>query len=241
LTTEDYFAGLEPFAEIKKAIVVCAHADDMETMMGGLAALLSERGVLLYELICTTGNTGTHDPAFSRQRLAEVRREEARMGATLLGFQEIEMLNYDDGELEPSLDLRATIASFYRQWQADALFMFDASWAGQIHPDHRAVGRVALDALIPSRMELYHPEQLADGVGLGCVSNVFLFSPATTDLYLDVTEIYAKKIAAALAHVSQFPEGEANLDWMRRLDSEAAKQAGLEGRLFERFGQLRLW
>jgi hypothetical protein len=28
---------------------------------------------------------------------------------------------------------------------------------------------------------------------------------------------------------------------MRRLDTEAAKQAGHEGRLFERFGQLRLW
>ena len=98
--------------------------------MGGLAALLSERGVALYELICTTGNTGTHDLTLTPQRLAEIRRTEARVGATLLGFREMEMLSYDDGELEPSLDLRATIASFYRQWQADALFTFDPSWAG---------------------------------------------------------------------------------------------------------------
>ncbi|MEP6776271.1 MAG: hypothetical protein ABJA50_11815, partial [Chloroflexota bacterium] len=53
--------------------------------------------------------------------------------------------------------------------------------------------------------------------------------------------IVSKKIVACLAHVSQFPEGEANLDWMRRLDTESAKLAGLEGRLFERFGQLTLW
>lgn len=241
MAIEDHFAGLEPFAELKRAIVVCAHADDMETMMGGLAALLSERGVALYELICTTGNTGTHDLTLTRQGLAEIRRTEARVGATLLGFREMEMLGYDDGELEPSLDLRATIASFYRHWQADALFTFDPSWSGQIHPDHRAVGRAALDALIPSRMELYHPEQLVDGVVVGKVNKVFLFSPATTDLYVDVTEIYPKKIAACVAHVSQFPEGEANLDWMRRLDAESAKMAGLEDKLFERFAQLTLW
>jgi LmbE family N-acetylglucosaminyl deacetylase len=241
LATEGQFAGLEPFAEVTRAIVVCAHADDMETMMGGLAALLSERGVDLFELICTTGNTGTHDLTLTPQRLAEIRRTEARLGATMLGFREMEMLGYNDGELEPSLDLRATIASFYRHWQADALFTFDPSWAGQIHPDHRAVGRAALDALIPSRMELYHPEQLANGVEVGKVNKVFLFSPATTDLYVDVTDIYPKKVAACVAHVSQFPEGEANLDWMRRLDSESAKMAGLEGKLFERFAELTLW
>lgn len=241
MPTGDQFAGLEPFAEVKRAIVVCAHADDMETMMGGLAALLNERGVALYELICTKGDTGTHDPLFTRDSLAETRRTEARAGAALLGFREIEMLDYGDGELEPSLALRATIASFYRRWQTDALFTFDPSWAGQIHPDHRAVGRAALDALIPSRMEFYYPEQLVNGAAVGKVGNVFLFSPATTDLYVDVTDIYPRKIAASLAHKSQFPDGEKSLEWMRRLDTEAAKQVGREGKLFERFGQMRLW
>ena len=71
MATEDHFAGLEPFAEVKRAIVVCAHADDMETMMGGLAALLSERGVDLFELSLHDRKHGharpdTHSPGSCR-------------------------------------------------------------------------------------------------------------------------------------------------------------------------------
>jgi LmbE family N-acetylglucosaminyl deacetylase len=213
----------------------------METMMGGLASILSERGVALHELICTRGDIGTHDPQYTRDTLARLRHEEARRGGEILGFREVVTLDYPDGEIEPSLDLRAAIAHYYRRWQSDALFTFDPSWAGQIHADHRAVGRAALDALMPSRMELYHPEQLQDGTQVGIVSRVFLFSPAVVDLNVDVTDVYSKKIESCVAHASQFPGGEENLMWMRALNAEAAKQAGAEGRLYERFAQLRLW
>jgi LmbE family N-acetylglucosaminyl deacetylase len=233
--------GLEAFADVQRAIVIGAHADDMETMMGGLAWLLAQRGVVLHELICTRGDIGTHDPQYTRDTLALTRREEARRGGEILGFSEVVTLDYPDGEIEPSLELRATIAHYYRRWQSATLFTFDPAWAGQIHADHRAVGRAALDALMPSRMELYHPGQLQDGVAVGKVSRVFLFTPAVADVYVDVTDVYPKKIEAALAHVSQFPGGEENLQWMRDLDGEAARQAGAEGRHYERFAQLRLW
>jgi LmbE family N-acetylglucosaminyl deacetylase len=89
-------------------------------------------------------------------------------------------------------------------------------------------------------MELYHPEQLTDSE-VGKISKVFLFSPGAATLSVDVTDVYDKKMEAATAHVSQFPEGAKNLDWMRALDTQAAKDAGLDGRLVERFAQLRLW
>ncbi|MEO5952013.1 MAG: PIG-L deacetylase family protein [Chloroflexia bacterium] len=232
----------DAFKDIKRVIVVCAHADDTETMMGGTAWLLAQQGVVLQELICTCGDLGTHDPKYTRESLAKARREEARSGGEVLGFSEVVTLDYHDGELEPSLELRATIAHYYRLWQSDALFTFDPSWAGQIHGDHRAAGRAALDALMPSRMELYHPEQLTDGVEVGKTSKVFLFNPTAADLYVDVTDVHAKKLEASVAHVSQFPGGEENLQWMRYLDTETAKQAGAEeGKLYEQFSQLSLW
>lgn len=225
---------------VERAVVVCAHADDMETMMGGTAWLLRQRGVELFELICTLGDLGTHDPTYTAESLAAVRSQEAREGGNLLGFTEVVTLEHHDGELEPTLELRASIAHFYRRWQADTLFTFDPSWAGQIHADHRAAGRAAIDAIMPSRMELYRPEQLQDAQ-VGKVNRVFLFGPSAASLCVDVTDIYDKKIAAALAHASQFPEGEANLDWMRALDTQAATETGLEGRLVERFATIRLW
>src|SRR5438874_4791594 len=160
--TEQEQSALSAFDGIERAIVVCAHADDMETLMGATAWLLHQRGVELYELVCTLGDLGTHDLNYTPETLAAVRGKEAREGAALLGFADVVTLEYHDGELEPSLELRAQIAHYYRRWQPDTLFTFDPSWAGQIHADHRAAGRAAVDALMPSRMEFYHPEQLQD-------------------------------------------------------------------------------
>ena len=73
------------FRSIERAIVVCAHADDMETLMGATTWLLHQRGVELYELVCTLGDLGTHDLNYTPETLAAVRGKEAREGAALLG------------------------------------------------------------------------------------------------------------------------------------------------------------
>jgi LmbE family N-acetylglucosaminyl deacetylase len=158
----------------------------------------------------------------------------------MLGFREVAVLEHHDGELEAGLDLRAQVALYYRLWQPDALFTFDPHWHGQIHPDHRAAGRAALDALIPSRMPFYRAEQL-QMASVGKVSRAYLFSTASADIAVDVTQVYERKVAASLAHVSQFPKGEEALDWMRTLDMASAEEAGASGRLYERFAEVRLW
>jgi len=220
--------------------VVCAHADDMETMAGGTLRLLAGRGVEIYELICTLGDLGAHDESYTRQTLAEARKGEAANGAGLLGVREVVVLDYHDGELEPTLELRAEVARFYRLWQPDTMFTFDPSWSGQIHADHRAAGRVAVDALMPARMRLYKPEQLVDA-GTAEVKNVFFFSPANPSIFVDVSDVYEHKLAASMAHRSQFPEGDKNLDWLRNLDKLAAERSGGGMQYAEQFDQLRLW
>jgi LmbE family N-acetylglucosaminyl deacetylase len=232
--------GLEAFAEVKRAIVVCAHADDMETMMGGTLWLLTQAGVEFYELICTQGDLGSNDPSFTRLSLAAVRREEAVRGAQMLGVKEVAVLDHHDGELVPGLDLRAQIAGYFRRWQPDTVFTFDPDWPGQVHPDHRAAGRAAVDAIMPSKMKLYHPEQLA-GAQTADPKRVFLFSPAQPSIFVDVAGVYERKVAASLAHASQFPGGEEALQWMRELDAAAAGRAGLDEGLVEHFAPLRVW
>lgn len=233
--------GFDAFEKVKRAIVVCAHADDTETMMGGTVARLVGRGVEVYELICTLGDIGTHDIQYNRLTLAEARRQEAQAGGETLGLREVVTLDYHDGELEPSLLLRAQIASYYRKWQADTLFTFDPAWSGQVHPDHRAASRAAVDALMPSKMELYHPEQLTQGSNVANIERAFFFSPAEPTIFVDVTAVYEKKLASALAHKSQFPEGDKNLDWMRNLDTEAAKRGNLQTQYAEQFTLMNLW
>ena len=231
---------LDAFNDVKRAIVVCAHADDLETMMGGTAWLLTQRGVEICELILTRGDLGSSDESVSRGALTETRRGEARRAGELLGLREVVTLDYPDGELEPNLDARAQVARYYREWQPDTLFTFDPHWPGQIHPDHRAAGQVAVDAFMPSKMRLYHPEQLGTAK-VAKLERAFFFSPANPSIFVDVTEVYDRKVAASLLHTSQFPEGEKSLEWMRRLDEEAARRAAMEGRLVEQFSTLRLW
>lgn len=232
--------GFEAFDEVERAIVVCAHADDLETMCGGTVAMLVERGVEVRELICTLGDLGSHDLSLTRERLAEMRCQEAEEAGRTLGLREVVTLGYHDGELEPSLKLREQVAGYYRRWQPDTLLTFDPWWPGQVHPDHRAAGLAALDAYMPSKMEFYHPEQLED-CRIANLQRVFFFSPRQATIFVDVSAAYDRKIAASLAHKSQFAEGEKSLEWMRNLDQESAKAGGLEAAYAEQFGTMRVW
>jgi LmbE family N-acetylglucosaminyl deacetylase len=233
--------NLGAFAETKRLIVVAAHPDDLETMCGGTIYKLAQRGVEIYSINCTLGDIGTSDAAVRRRALAASRLHETEDAAQLLGICQTFNLGRPDGELLPDLALRAEIARLYRLTKADTLFTFDPFWTGQIHPDHRAAGLVALDAYMPSKMPLYHPAQLNEqGTSLGCLEHIFLFSTdREPDVVVDVTAVYPQKIAASLAHKSQFPEGEANLDWLKEIDQGIGKRISVI--YAEQFKQIQVW
>jgi LmbE family N-acetylglucosaminyl deacetylase len=233
--------GLEAFDDVQRLIVVAAHPDDLETICGGTIALLARRGVKVFSVNCTLGDIGTQDAATTRPAVATTRLLEAEAAARILGIEHVVSLGHHDGELVADLELRAQIARLYRVTQTDALFTFDPFWSGQVHPDHRAAGQAALDAYMPSKMPLYRPEQLREtGAGLGCLQHVFLFSTARDpDIYVDVTADYATKLAACMAHRSQFPDGEASLEWLKRLDQERGEPIGVT--YAESFRRMTVW
>ena len=233
--------GLEAFDEVKRLIIVAAHPDDMETMVGGTAALLVRRGVAIFSVNCTLGDIGTQEAGVQRPVLASTRMAETNEAARLLGLQHSFNLGHHDGELVPDLELRAQIARLYRLTQADTLWTFDPFWAGQIHADHRAAGQAALDAYMPSKMPLYRPEQLDEtGAGLGCLERVFFFSTdRDPDIFIDVSEVYPAKLAASLAHHSQVPQGEESLEWMKEMDRQHGQAFNLG--YAESFKQIEVW
>jgi len=231
----------DAFADVKRLIVVAAHPDDLETIAGGTIALLASRGVVVFSVNCTLGDIGTSDPALTRCALATLRQAETAEAAHILGIAEVFNLGHPDGELTPTLELRAQIARLYRVTQADTLLTFDPLWEGQAHPDHIAAGRAALDAYMPSKMRLYRPEQLREaGAGLGCIQRVFLFGTARQPaIYVDISAVRATKVAACVAHRSQFPQGEESLEWLREMDAEIGQAAGLA--YAEQFARMEVW
>lgn len=237
----DNVLGFDAFDDVKRLIVIAAHPDDLETMCGGTIALLVARGVEVFSANCTLGDIGTQESGIVRPVLAATRLAETAGAAHILGIKQTYNLGHHDGELEANLELRAQIARLYRITQADALFTFDPYWTGQIHPDHRAAGQAALDAYMPAKMPLYRPEQLSEhGAGLGCLKQIFLFSTdRQPNVFVDVQRVYATKVAGALAHRSQFPKGEENLDWMKALDMLAAARISVT--YAEAFKRVDVW
>jgi LmbE family N-acetylglucosaminyl deacetylase len=241
MTTEAPITGIEAFADVKRLIVVAAHPDDLEVICGGTIALLADRGVEIISVNCTLGDIGTQERELGRQALAQARLAETEAAAQLLGIKAVYNLGHHDGELLPDLELRAQIARLYRLTQADTLFTFDPYWSGQIHPDHRAAGQAALDAYMPSKMPLYHPEHLLEpDMDLGRIERVFLFSTdRAPDIFVDTTTTQKRKIAACVAHQSQFVKGEEGLEWLLEMDAEAGASIGAAAG--EAFKTLRVW
>jgi LmbE family N-acetylglucosaminyl deacetylase len=232
--------------EIKRILVVAAHPDDLETTSGGTLALLIARGVEVALLLGTDGDIGTHDLSFTRETLAVVRRRETLAGAAALGIKEVFSLGHHDGELVADLALRAEVAGVYRRWQPDTIFTFDPAWGGQAHPDHIAAGRAAVDAYMPSKMELYHPEQLVTGVKVAGdrvadVKRFFFFggSNRAGEITIDISSVWERKLAATRCHVSQFGQKEEALEWLAAWNHETGKCCGLD--YAEAFHPMQVW
>jgi LmbE family N-acetylglucosaminyl deacetylase len=189
--------------EPKTVLAVQAHPDDVDFSSGGTVAKFVRDGHHVYYLSATSGNKGTHDRSVTPEQLTETREAEEREAARRLGVSDCFFLRHNDGELEATLALRAEICLIIRKVQANVLMTFDPWRPYQMHPDHRAIGISALDALIAARDHLFFPEQLRDGIDISRIHEVYLFGAAEPDTFIDISDTIELKIEAASAHQSQ--------------------------------------
>ena len=219
-----------PFEEVKRLMFVGAHPDDLETIVGGTIYRMIQRGAEVVEVVCTDGNIGTHNTErYTRRTLAKTRRKETRAAAKFLGIKDVVFLGYDDGELVPSLDLRAAIAEQYRIFQPDTLMTFDPHVEG--HPDHRACGRAATDALIPASMPFYKKKQLRKGVKPSAIKRTFVFGGRPRErqpISVDVSELWDMRLAAMKLHACQFGGPDMQFDWLERWMSKQGEAIGVK-------------
>jgi LmbE family N-acetylglucosaminyl deacetylase len=116
----------------------------------------------------------------------------------------VTFLRHFDGELEVTLPFRAELAGIIRAGKPDVVFTFDPWQRYQVHPDHRAVGTTALDAIAAARDPMYFPEQVKEGLAAYRVHNVYFFATDEPNYYVDITATIGKKLEALRAHGSQF-------------------------------------
>ena len=95
---------------------------------------------------------------------------------------------------------------------------------------------MALDAYIPSKMPLYRPEQLEEGLQVADIRHVYLFSSGEPNCFVDVSRTLQAKVEAVLRHKSQFEEPERVREWLTNRAREAGERQSAAPGLTARTG-----
>ncbi len=184
------------------ALAVGAHPDDVEFGAGATLAKWAAAGCRIHHVICTDGSKGSWDPGEDKARLVARRQDEQRHASVALGGTgEVTFLGRPDGELEAGLRQRWEMAAAIRAVRPDVVIGHDPWKRYRLHPDHRNAGFLLVDGVVAARDPHFFPE-LADPPHRP--AGMLLFEADEADHVEDVTGYGAAKVAALLAHRSQF-------------------------------------
>jgi len=228
-------------ANVRSALVVTAHPDDVDFGAAGTVAVWTAAGIDVSYCVCTSGEASGDGTA----AMAATREAEQRAAAEQVGVADLTFLRYPDGAVVPSLELRRDIARVIRRVRPDRVLTWspEINWefVATTHPDHRAVGEAAFAAVYPdARNPHAHRSLLTDeGLEPWTVAELWLADgpPGLRNHAVDVTDTFDKKMAAIRSHSSQAGAVADGLaDDIRTYLAETAQRFDLgEGRLAEAF------
>lgn len=224
-------ANGDPLPVPERVLTIGAHPDDAEFGAGGTLAGWSASGAHITMLVVSDGSKGTWDPSIPHEALVSMRAAEQRAAADALGAAEVVMLEHTDGELENTRELRKELCYWIRATRPDVVLSHDPWKRYMLHPDHRATGMAAVDAVVAARDHLFFPEQLTDSVSKHRPQAILLWAADEPDHWVDISATFDAKLAALMAHSSQGTTtmGDAHAGDDRRTEFEARMRAWAAG------------
>ena len=197
-------------APIRRVLVITAHPDDSEFGAGGTVARLVREGKQVSYCIVTNGNKGSGDRGMTPARLAEIRAEEQRNAARVLGVETVDFLGFPDCEVEDTRESRMAVTAAIRRHRPDRLIIQNPHRTknlGASHRDHRTVAGIALDCVYPlARDHMAFPELLAQGLEPHKVREVYMMWWDNPEMVVDISDTIDLKIKALACHASQFKD-----------------------------------
>lgn len=148
-----------------RVLCVVAHPDDVEYGTSSAVAAWTSQGVDVAYLLLTRGEAGMD--ASLPERTAELRTREQIAGSAAVGVSRVDFLDYPDGVLVYSLEMRRDISRVIRRYRPNAVLV--GAWevefvAGLNQADHRVAGLAALDAVRDAGNRWVFPELLEEGL-----------------------------------------------------------------------------
>ena len=227
--------------EIKRILVVMAHPDDCDFGAGGTIAKWTAQGIHVSYCIITNGDQGGEESGIPLEEMPVVRQKEQRDAGKALGVSDIRFLNHRDGWLIPSIELRKEIVREIRRAKPDRMVIQspERNWdrIGASHPDHLAAGETAIQAVYPdARNPFAFTDLREEGFEPWRVREVWVTGSPNPNHFVDITDTFAKKMAALHAHVSQTAHNKELENMVRGWGERNAQSQGLpEGRIAEIF------
>lgn len=147
----------------KRMLLVFAHPDDESFVLGGTIAKASSEGAEIYLVSATRGEAGKTAGLCPPEKLGELREQELRKAAQVLGINKLSFLGYRDKEvLEAKAgEILAQLVKIIRAYRPHVVITFGADGASG-HRDHRAIHHwtkaavhLAAQATVPEWGEAY--------------------------------------------------------------------------------------
>ena len=227
---------------VERVLCFTAHPDDIDFGAAGTIAAWTAAGVEVSYCIMTDGDAGGFDPV-DRERIIELRAEEQKRAAALVGVTDIHYLHERDGYLEPTHDVIKRVVKLIREVRPDIVLTMhpERNWdrLQKSHPDHLAAGEAVTRAVYPAVENPFAYPEL-DAAGLKAYKLPWLWfisSPEARENHsVDVSDHVDAKLDAIRIHASQHPDIEGMERVVRSMMLGNGERAGLpEGASAEYF------
>ncbi len=220
-------------SSIERILFVTAHPDDLDFGAGGTIPQWTAKGIAVSYFVCTNGDQGGVDPTVPRSEMPKIRQQEQRDAGKVLGVTDVNFLNYVDGHLEATIELRKEIARAIRKVRPQRMVIQnpERNWERifSSHPDHMAAAEAAMQAVYPDAGNPFAFEDLLKTEGLEpwTVSEVWVMSPNEVNHVVDISSTIDLKLKAIRSHVSQTAHSPELDDRVREWGTRNAEAHGL--------------
>ncbi|QQG45639.1 MAG: PIG-L family deacetylase [Candidatus Sungiibacteriota bacterium] len=216
---------------MKTILAIYAHPDDPEISCGGTMIKYAKEGSRVILVIMTKGEKGSQDPKADLKEVAATRKKETKDAAEFIGIKEVVHLDYLDGELEDNRKTREIVVKLIRIYKPDLIIAPDPTSVFMQnyinHSDHRAIGWVVINSILPAGNWHFYHEQLEDGVEPHSTRELYLSSSLEPNYAEDVSDFFEDKLKALFMHKSQFaPHAPHTREEFREFLTKRAEEIG---------------
>lgn len=192
---------------MKKSIIgFAAHPDDLEFTCTGTLNKMKKSGYEINYVIVTNGENGfkTESNYEPKERI-EIRIREQLEVARKLGVNEVVFLEYSDGFLTYTEELRSQLVGIIKKYQPEIVFSFDPANRDYdnlnlFHRDHRVVSEAVFDACFAAKNKHMYPGEPHQ------IKTIYFYGSNHPNHFEDITKTIDFKLELLACHQSQFPD-----------------------------------